>query len=157
VVRFRHVFRQLVPDWKFILKWVSIGTFAITALTGIALMWSEPLLRDADKRARKERDQQIAQAKREAQAVRDHEAEVWEFTNLEAHARGNWETWKSQFTTDADGIACAYGHIFNKTLKQFEVSCQIGPKGHLPTTLVVCNQNSCKVAPPTASAPEPKK
>jgi hypothetical protein len=53
--------------------------------------------------------------------------------------------WKSQFTSDADGIACAHGH----TLNSYEILCQLGPKGHIPTTQVICNQNICRVVAPT--------
>lgn len=43
-----------------------------------------------------------------------------------------------------DGIVCAYGQYPQQ--KQFEISCQIGPKRSPPTYKVVCDQGGCKTA-----------
>lgn len=156
--QFRHAFRQLVPSWVFILKWVSAGTFILAAVTGVFIVALPYKLANENEKARDRRAADEAETHRKEKVALARAAEAEEFSAMEAHARGNWETWKSQFTTDADGIACAYGHIFNEHQKLFEVSCQIGPKGHLPTTLVVCNQSSCRVAGPAPTpAPEVKK
>jgi hypothetical protein len=152
--QFRHVFRHWVPSWVFILKWVSAGTFVLTVCTCV-LVFSIPYkLASENEKARDRRAADVAETNRKEKVELERAAEAAEFEALEVHAKGNWETWKSQFTTDADGIACAYGHIFNEHQKLFEISCQLGPKGHLPTALVVCNQSSCRVATPT---PEVKK
>lgn len=156
--RLIHVTRQLVPNGRFILKWTSIGAFAITAVTGIVLLMAPGFLEIADKDARKKARAEIERFEREKKATIERAAEAEEFEALNQRAKGNWETWKGQFTSDADGIACAYGHIYNNKQKLFEISCQIGPKGHLPTTLVVCNQDICRVMPPTPTpTPEVKK
>lgn len=148
--QFRYVFRQLVPSWVFILKWVSAGTFILTIVIGVEILRIPYKLENDNEKARNRRAADVAETKRKEKVALERKAEAQQFADMEAHARGNWETWKRQFTTDADGIACAYGHIFNEHQKLFEISCQVGPKGHLPTALVVCNQSSCRIAAPTA-------
>ncbi len=154
--RFQHAMKQLSPNWNFVLKWVASCTFLLTAITIVAFLIVNAGLRADDRNARSKRAEQVAEVKRKEKAVIDRAAEAEAFADIEAHARGNWETWKSQFTTDADGIACAFGHTFNASQKLFEISCQIGPKGHLPTTMIVCNQTICRAAAPTPTpAPTP--
>jgi hypothetical protein len=78
-----------------------------------------------------------------------------QFKAITARAITNWETWRGQFTSETDGIACAHGS--NQEHTNYEIACQIGPKGKLPTHRVVCNQNSCGTPTPSEVAPPVKK
>ncbi len=134
----------------------------MASFVGLFIMMKPTLFKWDDNAARSDRDARI---KKQELAVKETERKTTEAAvkraeedierSIEAHARGNWETWKSQFTSDADGIACAYGRISTPD-RAFNITCQIGPKGHLPTILVACDQGSCK-APKPINEPEPKK
>lgn len=153
----KHYARQLVPNPRFVLKWCATGALMVAGIMVVSLLGSHHLLEGANADARKVFTDRKAEIKRKADFAVKEQAEAKNFQDLTARAIANWNTWKSQFTSETDGIACAHGSNKEKTV--YEISCQIGPKGSLPAYLIVCNQGSC-ATPDTIillHAPEKKK
>lgn len=153
LLRVRHYWRQLVPTPNFIWKWCAVGSFGAAAATAFGIMLASSFMDGDNTRAREERAARTKEIKRKADLEGQRLAQEEAFKVLTTRAISNWEAWKSQFTTDQDGIVCAHGS--NKERTNYEISCQLGPKGKLPTNRVICNQGACGTPEPITPPPKP--
>ena len=156
--RLRHLLRQLAPNPAFVFKWCGLGTLAILISTAISLSAGKGEMLRANEHARKVFNDRKTEIKRKADLALKEQADEKLFQEVSVRAITNWETWKTQFTSEADGIACAHGHDKAKTF--YTITCQLGPKGKLPTHKIVCDQGGCgdpSTIPPPPPTPVEKK
>lgn len=77
---------------------------------------------------------------RALEVLQRRDVEAKEYTE---RAKANLENWKRAFMDDDKELVCFHGHIFNAKVMRYEISCDIGWKGYVPSLKVMCNQDRC--------------
>jgi hypothetical protein len=134
---------------------VATGAFVAVALMAAGILFSEVSMSREDKRAGERRRAVTAETRRKADQAAAKIKDTADFEDMRVHAIGNWETWRHQFTNDKDGIVCAHGHVFNSRERHYDITCQVGPKGSIPTHVVRCNQGACQPPEEIKTPPQP--
>jgi hypothetical protein len=109
----------------------------VFAFSGLGLMLTQSRTREQMAESNRK---QIAEAKREVEERQRFQIETDQFTE---RAKANLENWQQSFMNEDMVAACFHGHVFNAKEMKYEITCDVGWKGYVPSLKVVCNQDRC--------------
>lgn len=112
----------------------------VFALSGAGLVLTTQHQARAKELAVEASRQKAVEARREVEERTRFQIDVDQFTE---RAKANLDNWQQSFMNENMAAVCFHGHVFNAKEMKYEITCDIGWKGYVPSLKVVCNQDRC--------------
>jgi hypothetical protein len=127
---------------------VVLVTGSILVISLATVLSAMEIERRQDLKLQRQRDEKSRAAKVLSDHLRAASEEVTQ------RALTNLANWKQAFLGDEMMAVCYHGHIFNEKTMLYEVTCDIGLKGWMPSARVVCDQDRCTYTEGDAKLPK---
>lgn len=119
---------------------ILLTALCIFVLSGLALVSTMQHQSQSKELAVKSDRQKAIDARREVEERMRFQIEADQFTE---RAKANMENWQRSFMNSNMVAVCFHGHVFNSKEMKYEITCDVGWKGYVPSLKVVCNQDRC--------------